>query len=90
MEEFVVERRTEESKRIVCGILAILLGSLGIHKFMLGYNKAGLIMLLLTLLTCGFAGAVMGIIALIEGIIYLTKTDEEFIETYQIGTKDWF
>ena len=31
-----------------------------------------------------------GVIALIEGIIYLTKTDEEFIETYQVGRRTWF
>jgi hypothetical protein len=30
------------------------------------------------------------IVGLIEGIIYLTKTDEEFYNTYQVGTKPWF
>jgi len=77
-------------KKIVAGILAILLGSLGIHKFYLGYNTAGIIMVLVTVLTCGFGGAVMGIIGLIEGIIYLTKTDEEFVATYVNGKKEWF
>ena len=33
---------------------------------------------------------ISGFIALAEGIIYLTKDDEEFIETYQIGQKEWF
>ena len=77
-------------KKIVAGILAILLGSLGIHKFYLGYNTAGIIMVLITVLTCGFGGAVMGIIGLIEGIVYLTKTDEEFVATYVNGKKEWF
>jgi TM2 domain-containing membrane protein YozV len=77
-------------KKIVAGVLAILLGTLGIHKFYLGYNTAGIIMLLVTLLTCGFAGVIIWIIALIEGITYLTKTDEEFVATYVNGKKEWF
>ena len=57
------------------------MGSLGVHKFILGYTTAGLIMLLSTILTCGIAGAVFHLIGLIEGIIYLTKTDEGFVNT---------
>ncbi|MEJ6699874.1 MAG: NINE protein, partial [Akkermansiaceae bacterium] len=68
----------------------ILIGSLGIHKFVLGYQKEGLIMLLVTVLTCGFGGMVIGIIGLIEGIMYLTKTDEEFVNTYITNQKPWF
>ena len=81
---------TQESKRILAGIFGIIIGALGIHKFVLGYTKEGLIMLLGTILTCGIAGAVFGIIGLIEGIIYLTKSDEEFIQTYQVNQKGWF
>lgn len=79
-----------ENKKIVAGICGILLGGIGVHKFILGYNTEGLIMLLVTLLTCGLGGAVMGVIGLVEGIIYLTKTDEEFFATYQMGDKKWF
>ncbi|SHG59473.1 MULTISPECIES: TM2 domain-containing protein [Flavobacterium] len=76
---------TQENKKITAGILAILLGALGIHKFYLGYSKEGVIQLLLGLL-CGIGG----LIGLIEGIIYLTKSDEEFYQTYQVGQKPWF
>ncbi len=79
-----------ENKKLIAGILAILLGPLGIHKFILGYQKEGVIMLLVSILTCGIGGAVMGLIGLIEGIIYLTKTDEEFYQIYQINQKTWF
>lgn len=78
---------TQESKRILAGILAILLGSIGVHKFVLGYTVPGIILLVVGLCT-GFT--ISWIIGLIEGIIYLTKTDEEFVETYQIGKKEWF
>ena len=78
------------SNKIVAGICGILLGSLGIHKFILGYTGAGLIMLLVTLLTCGIGGCVMHVIGLIEGIIYLCKPDEEFVRLYVDGRKEWF
>ena len=77
-------------KKIAAGICGILLGGLGIHKFVLGYTTEGIIMLLVTLLTCGFGGVVAGIIGLIEGIIYLTKSDEEFVSTYINNKKSWF
>jgi TM2 domain-containing membrane protein YozV len=76
--------------KIAAGICGILLGSLGVHKFILGYTTAGLIMLLATLLTCGLAAVVTHIIGLIEGIIYLTKSDEEFVRTYVINQRPWF
>jgi TM2 domain-containing membrane protein YozV len=77
--------RREENKKLVAGILAILLGYLGIHKFYLGYNREGVIQLIL-----GFVFGIGGIIGIIEGIIYLTKSDEEFYQTYQVGKKGWF
>lgn len=82
------------SKKIAAGICGILLGSLGVHKFILGYTGAGVIMLLVTLLgglvTCGISSGVIAIIGLIEGIIYLTKSDSEFVQTYLEGRKEWF
>ena len=76
------------------GVLAILLGALGVHKFILGYNKEGIIMLCITLIlgfvTCGIAASAMGVVSLIEGIVYLTKSDEEFYNTYQVGKRPWF
>lgn len=82
------------SKKIAAGICGILLGPLGVHKFILGYTGAGLIMLLVTLLggivTCGISSWVIWVIGLIEGIIYLTKSDAEFVRTYVEGRKEWF
>jgi TM2 domain-containing membrane protein YozV len=78
------------SNKIPAGICGILLGGLGVHKFILGYTGAGLIMLLVTVLTCGIGWWVMHIIGLIEGIIYLCKPDEEFVRVYVDGRKEWF
>lgn len=81
-------------EKMVAGLLAILLGSLGIHKFYLGKKKPAIIMLLVTLVggivTFGIAAGVMGLIGLIEGIMYLTKSDQEFYQIYVAGDKNWF
>jgi TM2 domain-containing membrane protein YozV len=74
-------------KKISAGLLAIFLGALGVHKFYLGYTTAGIIMLVVSLFSCG---TIMGVIGLIEGIIYLTRTDEQFVATYVNGKKEWF
>jgi TM2 domain-containing membrane protein YozV len=83
-------RPPDSSKKIPAGICGILLGGLGVHKFVLGYTKEGLIMLLTTLFTCGIAGIIWGIFGLIEGIIYLTKSDDEFARTYVTNKRGWF
>lgn len=76
----------KENKKVLAGILALIFGYLGVHKFILGYTKEGFIQMILSLVTCGMAG----IIPFIEGIIYLTKTDDEFYRTYQANKKGWF
>src|SRR5262245_24624290 len=73
-------------KKIAAGICGIILGGFGVHKFILGYTTEGVIQIVITLVTCG-AGGILG---LIEGIIYLTKSDEEFVRTYIQGRKGWF
>ncbi len=70
--------------RTTIGIVAILLGFLGIHRFMLGDTTGGIIRIALNLVCAG------GIVGLIEGIIYLTKTDEQFYQEYVVGKKAWF
>jgi len=75
-----------DKSRITAGLLGILLGTLGIHKFYLGYNSQGVIQLIVGILTCGC----FGIIGSIEGIIYLTKSDESFQDTYVRNKKTWF
>lgn len=83
-----------DSKKLAAGLLGIFLGAFGIHKFILGYNTAGIIMLCVSLvggfLTCGAVTGIMGVIGLIEGILYLTKSDAEFYQTYIANKREWF
>ena len=79
--------------------MGLLVFPLGIHKFILGYNGAGWVYLGLIIggimTFCFFpfiiiSAPVMGIISIIEGIMYLTKTDEEFYYTYIANRREWF
>jgi TM2 domain-containing membrane protein YozV len=78
------------SMKILAGVLGIVLGPLGIHKFVLGYTGAGLVMLLVSVLSLGILAPIMGIIGLIEGIVYLTCPNQRFYDTYMVGEKKWF
>jgi TM2 domain-containing membrane protein YozV len=68
-------------------------GALGIHKFYLGYKTEGIIMLVISLVgmvcTFGLGLLVMEIIALIEAVRYVTKTQEDFERTYIQDYKGW-
>ena len=83
--------------KTAAGLFALFLGWFGIHKFYLGYTGAGLVMLLVNTIGMVFTiwlllipNYVLAIIAFIEGILYLTKSDEEFEQTYVVGKKSWF
>ena len=82
--------REAGSTKLAAGLCGILLGSFGVHKFVLGMTTPGIIMAAVTVLTCGIGSVAMGTIGLIEGIIYLTKSDDEFYETYIVEKKPWF
>ncbi len=75
-----------DNKKVLAGVLAIMLGSFGIHKFILGYTKEGVLQILMSFFSCGLAS----VIPFVEGIIYLTKSDEEFYQIYQVGRRPWF
>jgi TM2 domain-containing membrane protein YozV len=73
-------------KKLVAGILGILLGGLGVHRFYLGDTTGGILRIVITVVTCGMGS----IIGLIEGIIYLVKPDDEFQRVYLEDKKAWF
>ncbi len=88
-----------QNKRLTAGLCGILVGAFGVHKFILGMTLPGAIMLAVTLVSavgggvCCFpvAGSlVMWVVGLVEGIVYLTRSDEEFYRIYMVGKKEWF
>ena len=71
----VTSNVTETKSKIGAGLLALFLGSLGIHNFYLGYNSKAIAQLLLTLIgwiLCGLGPIVASIWAIVEGIQILT------------------
>ena len=82
----------QNKSKVAAGLLAIFLGGLGIHKFYLGYTTQGIILLLVTILGALLliGPLITGVISLIEGIIYLTKSDEDFYNIYVANKKEWF
>lgn len=82
-----------KDKKILAGVMGILFGGLGIHKFILGYTTEAVIQLIVGLviliLSCGALFFIPAIFGLVEGIIYLTKSDEEFERIYIQGRKGW-
>ncbi len=70
-----------DRSKTVAFILALLLGSIGAHKFYMGKMKQGIIYLVLC-----WTG-IPGIIGIIEAIFYLKSSDDEFYKKYRCGTK---
>ncbi len=82
------------TKQILAGYCGILFGGFGLHKFVLGYTLEGFIMLVISLVggsfTYGFALIIMQLVGLIEGMIYLNKTHDQFVATYFTNKQGWF
>lgn len=88
-----IESFSGEKNKIVAGLLALFLGSLGIHKFYLGRMKQGVIMVVvffLGFILLGIPSMIIGIIAFVEAIIYFLKPEDEFQRLYVDGDKAWF
>lgn len=66
----------EKRNKLIAALLAIFLGGLGIHKFYLGEIFVGIIYILFC-----WTG-IPSIIAFIEGIVYLCKSNEKFDAQY--------
>ena len=66
------------SKKTLCGIMAIIIGGLGVQYYIMGKIGGGLVTILLTIVTCGL----WSILALVQGILMLTMSDEEFYRKY--------
>ncbi len=71
-----VQSFTAEKNRVTAGVLAILLGGIGVHKFYLNQIGLGIVYVLFC-----WTG-IPSIIGLIEGILYLTMTDAAFVAKY--------
>ncbi|MCZ2402586.1 TM2 domain-containing protein [Paenarthrobacter sp. Z7-10] len=75
---------SEQKSKLVGGLLGIFLGSLGIHRFYLGYTTIGVVQILVTIFTFGIGG----IWGFIEGIMILVGADPFKRDANGIPLKD--
>lgn len=68
-----------DSDQVVAGILALLLGGIGAHKFYQGNTRNGVLYL------CFFWTAIPAILAFIEGILILIADEDEYEREYADG-----
>jgi TM2 domain-containing membrane protein YozV len=64
------------SRKIAAAIFAILLGTFGVHKFYLGKTGQGILYAMF------FWTGIPTVLGIIEGVVYLTKSDEAFDAQY--------
>ena len=74
----VAESVEVSNKKLACGILAILAGTLGIHYFVMGKVAGGILTIIISFITCGMWGFLM----MIQGILMLCMSDEDFERKY--------
>lgn len=72
-------RSSPSNEQAVAGILAILLGGIGVHKFYQGRTKLGLLYL------CLFWTGIPALLGLIEGILMLLADEDEYEEKWADG-----
>jgi len=80
----------DKRNKTVAALLALFLGSLGVHAFYIGNVKMGVIMLLLTLTgicTAGISSGIVHVVAIVQGILYLVASDSEFHRKYVVNKK---
>ena len=71
------------NKKLVAGLTGIFLGAFGVHKFILGYTKPAVIMLVASLLTCGVGYFVFQ-------VIYISVFQHRFYFLYIFRFLFWY
>lgn len=93
VEVYAQQSTSFEKSKVVAALLAFFLGAFGFHKFYLGCTIAGITMLMVFILgfiLLGIPSVIIGLIAFIESIIYIVKSDEDFEVRYVSSKKCWF
>jgi len=66
--------RKDSSMKVACGVLAILIGGLGLQYFLIGKTAGGLINIALAIVTCG----IWSIVNLVQGIMILCMSEDDW------------
>ena len=66
--------------KVLFGVMCIIFNSIGVPCFMQGHTKAGVLRIVLSIVTCGVIGVINEIMGIILGIKVLCMSDEEYAE----------
>lgn len=81
-----------QKSRLAAGLLGIILGSLGIHNFYLGFTTRGVVQLLVSLIggifTCGLATIAIGIWGFVEGVLLLSASPSRMYDGHGVILRD--
>lgn len=86
------------SRKVAAGVCGILLGGFGVHKFIVGLPGPGAIVLVFNVLSIGtgiccifplLGSTALSILGIVEGVLYLSKSEDDFYRHYAIERR-WF
>lgn len=66
--------------RVLFGVMTLIFNSIGVPCFMAGKTKAGILRIVLGIVSCGVIATINEIMGIIQGIKILCMSDEEFAE----------
>ncbi len=88
---FVPSAGAAANNRVAAGVCGILLGAMGVHKFILGYTWAGITTVLISVIGfCCYGWMAMHVVGIIEGIMYLSMSDRDFERIHGKRLRPWF
>ena len=79
-----------QKNKLVAGLLGILIGGIGAHKYYMGSWGWGIVFTAVCILSMGFLGFIPAIIGLVEGIMFLVMSEETFADKYPSETESPF
>jgi RNA polymerase subunit RPABC4/transcription elongation factor Spt4/TM2 domain-containing membrane protein YozV len=89
--DYVSSAGKAANNRVAAGVCGILLGAMGVHKFILGYTWSGITMVLISIVgVCCYGWMAMHIVGIIEGILYLSMSDRDFQSIHGKRLRPWF
>ena len=81
-----------QKSRLAAGLLGILLGTLGIHNFYLGFTTRGVVQLLVSIIggifTCGMATVAIAVWGFVEGVLLLAASPSRMYDGHGVILRD--
>ena len=81
-----------QKSRLAAGLLGILLGTLGVHNFYLGFTTRGVVQLLVSIIggifTCGMATVAIAVWGFVEGVLLLAASPSRMYDGHGVILRD--